>query len=84
MEIEILREGIEKNEEGKEGDVAGADFEFDPFASPSRARRRVYKGSEHGKVKFLFPNMSPWRRNKLRFDEESLWSVTDQKTADEV
>ncbi|CAM9827099.1 unnamed protein product, partial [Pylaiella littoralis] len=45
---------------------------------------RVFKGSEHGKVKFLFPNMSPKRRNRLRFDEESLWSITDQNTADEM
>ena len=35
-------------------------------------------------VKLLFPNMSPRRRNRLRFDEEALWSVTDQPTADEV
>ncbi|CAM9565206.1 unnamed protein product [Scytosiphon promiscuus] len=28
--------------------------------------------------------MSPKRRNRLRFDEESLWSITDQNTADEM
>lgn len=47
-------------------------------------RRVVFSPVLIVQVKILFPKMSPWRRNRLRFDEESLWSITDQNTADEV
>lgn len=33
---------------------------------------------------FLFRFVEPWKRCQLLLDEEALWSVTDQKTADKI
>ena len=41
--------------------------------------RKIYEG--HEKSTFFFPNITKNTRNKLRFDDEALYSITDSKSA---
>jgi len=46
--------------------------------------KRSHDGSNQSKAKFFFKNMSEHDADRMRFDEEALYSVTESETADRM